>query len=209
MTAPDNLKDGNDIEFILRVTPMDDEVPYNSTFTQLSVFNFKTECTGLNCFVNELYDPEPQTLVLGAGLVMLFILAVYRRGRYDSASAGVIQEAEEDYDSARSVTEIDNRILKSCFLEDKNILKPLWIPNKSSFFDIWQWRRQDLPKIFKTDGRVDIIKTKNISNNNLHGTKSFGFNTKLPLIDIDTISDINGLSEKLRNNLKDYKIISL
>ena len=98
LTAPDNLKDGNDIEFILRVTPMDDEVPYNSTFTQLSVFNFKTECTGLNCFVNELYDPEPQTLVLGAGLVMLFILAVYRRGRYDSASAGVVKEAEEDYE---------------------------------------------------------------------------------------------------------------
>tara|TARA_B100000886_G_scaffold266317_1_gene190656 strand:- start:5741 stop:6472 length:732 start_codon:yes stop_codon:yes gene_type:complete len=118
-------------------------------------------------------------------------------------------EAEEDYDSARSITEIDNRILKSCFLEDKNILKPLWIPNKSSFLDIWQWQRQDLPKIFKTDGRVDIIKTKNISNNNLHGTKSFGFNTKLPLIDIDTISDINGISEKLRDNLRDYKIMSL
>ena len=43
LTAPDNLKDGTDVEFVLRVTPMDDEVPYNSSYTQLSKFNFKTE----------------------------------------------------------------------------------------------------------------------------------------------------------------------
>ena len=29
---------------------------------------------------------------------MLFILAVYRRGRYDSASASVVEDAEEDYE---------------------------------------------------------------------------------------------------------------
>ena len=96
LTAPDNLKDGNDIEFILKVTPMDDEVPYNASYTQLSKFNFKTECTGLSCFVNELYDPEPQTLALGAGLVMLFILAVYRRGRYDSSNANYADEIVDE-----------------------------------------------------------------------------------------------------------------
>ena len=89
LTAPDNLKDGTDVEFVLRVTPMDDEVPYNSTYTQLSKFNFKTECTGIGCLMNEIYDPEPQTLALGAGLVLLFILAVYRRGRYDSSGSFV------------------------------------------------------------------------------------------------------------------------
>ena len=75
---------------------MDDEVPYNASYTQLSKFNFKTECTGLSCFVNELYDPEPQTLALGAGLVMLFILAVYRRGRYDSSSANYADEIVDE-----------------------------------------------------------------------------------------------------------------
>ena len=95
LTAPSNLKDGTDVEFVLRVTPMDDEVPYNSTYTQLSKFNFKTECTGLGCLMNEIYDPEPQTLALGAGLVLLFILAVYRRGRYDS-SGSVVEVSVED-----------------------------------------------------------------------------------------------------------------
>ena len=75
---------------------MDDEVPYNSSYTQLSKFNFKTECTGLSCFVNEIYDPEPQTLALGAGLVLLFVLAVYRRGRYDSTTSSFVEVPLED-----------------------------------------------------------------------------------------------------------------
>ena len=119
LTAPDNLKDGTDVEFVLRVTPMDDEVPYNSTYTQLSKFNFKTECTGLNCFMNEIYDPEPQTLALGAGLVMLFILAVYRRGRYDSSTSNFVEipaeeemklEEEVEMDIPEPVTEQDDDI---------------------------------------------------------------------------------------------------
>ena len=96
LTAPSNLKDGTDVEFVLKVTPLDDEVPYSSDYTQLSKFNFKTECTGLSCFMNEIYDPEPQTLALGAGLVLLFILAVYRRGRYDSSATSVVEVPAEE-----------------------------------------------------------------------------------------------------------------
>ena len=119
LTAPDNLKDGTDVEFVLRVTPMDDEVPYNSSYTQLSKFNFKTECTGLSCFMNEIYDPEPQTLALGAGLVLLFILAVYRRGRYDSTASNFVEvpmeeqmkeEEEVEMDIPEPVTEPDDDI---------------------------------------------------------------------------------------------------
>ena len=98
---------------------MDDEVPYNSSYTQLSKFNFKTECTGLNCFMNEIYDPEPQTLALGAGLVLLFILAVYRRGRYDSTASNFAEvpleeqmkeEEEVEMDIPEPVTEQDDDI---------------------------------------------------------------------------------------------------
>ena len=119
LTAPDNLKDGTDVEFVLRVTPMDDEVPYNASYTQLSKFNFKTECTGLSCFMNEIYDPEPQTLALGAGLVLLFILAVYRRGRYDSTASNFVEvpmeeqmkvEEEVEMDIPEPVTEPDDDI---------------------------------------------------------------------------------------------------
>ena len=119
LTAPSNLKDGTDVEFVLKVTPLDDEVPYSSDYTQLSKFNFKTECTGLSCFINEIYDPEPQTLALGAGLVLLFILAVYRRGRYDSSGPSVVEvpaeeemklEEEVQMDIPEPVTEQDDDI---------------------------------------------------------------------------------------------------
>ena len=46
--------------------------------------------------MNEIYDPEPQTLALGAGLVLLFVLAVYRRGRYDSSAASVVEVPAEE-----------------------------------------------------------------------------------------------------------------
>ena len=98
---------------------MDDEVPYGSDYTQISKFNFKTECTGLSCFMNEIYDPEPQTLALGAGLVLLFILAVYRRGRYDSTTSNIVEvpmeeqmkeEEEVEMDIPKPVTEQDDDI---------------------------------------------------------------------------------------------------
>ena len=46
--------------------------------------------------MNEIYDPEPQTLALGAGLVLLFILAVYRRGRYDSTASSIVEVPAEE-----------------------------------------------------------------------------------------------------------------
>ena len=84
---------------------MDDEVPYNVSFTQLSKFTFKTECSGLGCLMNELYDPEPQTMLLGAGLVLLFVLAVYRRGRYDSSAAEVVEIPLEEQEKADDETD--------------------------------------------------------------------------------------------------------
>ena len=112
---------------------------------------------------------------------------------------------EKTYDSARSITQIDNRILKSCFLNNENILEPIWIKNKKQPFDIWQSQRQNLPKTYKTDGRIDIIKSSNIKKFNLHGNKCFGFDTKLPLIDIDTINDLKGISDTLKKNMNDYR----
>lgn len=118
LTAPSNLKDGSEIEFVLRVTPMDDEVPYNSSYTQLSKFNFKTECSGLiSCLVNEIYDPEPQTMALGAGMVLLFLVAVYRRGKQSNSYVieEVLEEEQtkldddaEDLDIPAPVVEEDN-----------------------------------------------------------------------------------------------------
>ena len=113
---------------------------------------------------------------------------------------------DKEYDSARSITEIDNRFLKSCFINKENLLEPLWISDKLKPLEVWQQQRQNLPKIFKTDGRIDIIKTAIIKKNNLHGQRCFGFKTNLPLIDIDTFADIDGISERLKTNLSEYSL---
>ena len=92
---------------------MDDEVPYSENYNQLSKFTFKTECKGISCLLNELYEPEPQTIALLAGLVGLFIVAVYRRGKYDSSAKHLVEVpledqtklVEEEYDVPEPVVE--------------------------------------------------------------------------------------------------------
>ena len=93
VTPPSNLKDGDNVKFILTVTPMDDEVPYDSEFTQVMPFTYQTQCSGLQCLLNEIMNPEPQTLALGIGLAFVLVFAVYRRGK----NAGVMDESQQNW----------------------------------------------------------------------------------------------------------------
>ncbi len=43
--------------------------------------------------------------MLGAGLVLLFVLAVYRRGRYDSSAAEVVEIPLEEQEKADDETD--------------------------------------------------------------------------------------------------------
>jgi len=93
VTPPSNLKDGDDVKFTLTVTPMDEEVPYDSEFTQIMSFSYQTQCSGLACLLNEIMNPEPQTLALGLGLACVLVFAVYRRGQ----NAGVMNESNQNW----------------------------------------------------------------------------------------------------------------
>jgi|TARA_B110000879_G_scaffold49628_1_gene70031 uncharacterized membrane protein len=93
VTPPSNLKDGDDVKFTLTVTPMDEEVPYDSEFTQIMSFSYQTECSGIACLLNEIMNPEPQTFALGIGLAFVLIFAVYRRGQ----NAGVGSEPHQKW----------------------------------------------------------------------------------------------------------------
>lgn len=94
ITPPDNLKDGERIQFTLTVTPMDEEVPYDAEFTQTVPFTYLTNCNGIGCFMNEIANPSTQTLALGAGLVLVMVFAVYRRGQ----SSGALVEAKVNWE---------------------------------------------------------------------------------------------------------------
>jgi hypothetical protein len=118
LTAPANLKDGSEADFTLKVTPMDDEVPYSEEYNQLSKFTFKTECKGLSCLLNELYEPEPQTIALLAGLVALFIVAVYRRGKYDSSAYQIAEVPMEEEMKMEEELEVPEPVVEESVVDD-------------------------------------------------------------------------------------------
>jgi hypothetical protein len=96
LTAPDNIVSGNSITITLEVTPMDDEVPYDAQYTQRPSFEFTTDCTGFVCIVNFATNPTPQTIALYVGLILVVILAVYRRGQTSVAPGYDLEEMVED-----------------------------------------------------------------------------------------------------------------
>jgi hypothetical protein len=106
MIAPDSLKDSEEAQFEFKVTPMDNETPYDEEYQQSFKFSYMTECSGeLLCLFGELLNPEPQTLVFYVLLAGLVLYAAQRRGRsegdfyeikdFDSEE---VEEYEEDED---------------------------------------------------------------------------------------------------------------
>jgi len=70
--------------------------------------------------------------------------------------------------------------------------------------DYHQKNRQSAPKTFIPNGYIDIIKRKNITNNNLHGNKILAFITE-PVIEIDTKEDFDYLEYKINKQYETHK----
>ena len=102
VTPPSNLKDGGESVFTLTVTPMDEEVPYDSEYTQVMSFTYQTKCNGASCLINEIMSPEPQTLALGLGLAFVLVFAVYRRGQ----NSGIMNEEHQNWIEEEAVEEL-------------------------------------------------------------------------------------------------------
>jgi hypothetical protein len=81
MIAPSDLKDSEEVEFEFKVTPMDNETPYEEEYLQKFTFSYMTECSGLSCLIRELVNPEPQTMVFYVLLGALLLYAARRGGR--------------------------------------------------------------------------------------------------------------------------------
>ena len=126
ITPPNNLKNGENIDFDLKVTPMDEEVPYDSDYTQTSTQVYGTSCDGASCFLNEIVNPEPQTLVLGLGLCAAFVFAVYRRGQ--ASTSGFEDEVflyEDDKDLEPLESTIPEPVMEEEIDDDLELLDEL------------------------------------------------------------------------------------
>jgi hypothetical protein len=99
VTAPDNIRSGDDFQIELAVTPMDDEIPYPAEYTQNPIFSLTSTCEGLNCAINQIVNPSSQTIGLFVALGLIVLIAIYRKGA--QSAAGVEEEktwAEDDED---------------------------------------------------------------------------------------------------------------
>ena len=122
VTPPANLKDGDEATFTLTVTPMDEEVPYDSEYTQVMSFTYQTKCSGASCLVNEILSPEPQTIALGLGLAFVLIFAVYRRGQ----NAGIMNESQQNWIEEEAVEELQlEEMLEEVKVEEDDDLELL------------------------------------------------------------------------------------
>ena len=97
MIAPDNVKDSEIVDFEFRVTPMNNETPFADEYVQRFTFSYMTECTGVSCLVEELINPEPQTMAFYAVLAALLF---YARGRRGSSKEDIFEDDEMPLDDA-------------------------------------------------------------------------------------------------------------
>ena len=104
MVAPETVKDGEQVAFELRVTPMDNETPYGEGYNQVFTFNYLTECNGLSCLVGELVNPEPQTIGFYVILVALLGYAIRRK----PASSGEFYEQKDEVPIEEGLTAEDD-----------------------------------------------------------------------------------------------------
>ena len=99
MIAPDAIKDSEQVQFEFKVTPMDNETPYEEDYLQKFSFGYMTECSGVSCLVRELVNPEPQTIVFYILIGVLVLYAARRGGR----QGGEFYDVDEDVVSKEMV----------------------------------------------------------------------------------------------------------
>ena len=83
INAPDKVKNGEIVDFVITVTPTSYQICNSEEcYIQKPSFEFKTESSGiLNSIMSELENPEPTTIVLMLSVLVLAGFGLYRRGQ--------------------------------------------------------------------------------------------------------------------------------
>ncbi len=93
LTAPDDIVAGRNAEVVLSVEPLNENISTKG-LKQTPIFTFTTTCEGLDCIVSAALDfQSPQTIGLYVGILLIALIAVYRRGQ---ASARLLEQEYEE-----------------------------------------------------------------------------------------------------------------
>jgi N-acylneuraminate cytidylyltransferase len=97
----------------------------------------------------------------------------------------------------RSISKLSNTGFRTLILKNKTLVS-MYDNNKN--MDKLNIARQNFPDTFMANGYVDIIKTKTLEQNKIHGNKVYGLLTKDLNSDIDTLEDFHNFEKILKNN---------
>ena len=114
MAAPDDLKDSEEVVFEFRVTPMNNETPFADEYVQQFSFPYMTQCNGAACLLQELVNPEPQTIAFYVAIVALLFYARGRSGR-----------SQAEYDKDHSFEFIEEDMVEEELDEDDDLPAPV------------------------------------------------------------------------------------
>lgn len=108
MTPSEKAKNGEQVEFRITVTPMDESAPYGDEYRQIGKFQYLTSCTGISCITNEIMNPSTSTLALMGLSALLLVYWVYTSATNRARNALVQTEkvVEEIYDESQEEEEL-------------------------------------------------------------------------------------------------------
>jgi N-acylneuraminate cytidylyltransferase len=104
---------------------------------------------------------------------------------------------KNNYTAMRSISKLSNTGFRTLILKKKTLVSMF---GKNKNMDKLNIARQNFPNTFIANGYVDIIKTKLLEQNKIHGNKVYGLLTEGLNSDIDTLEDFNNLETILKNN---------
>ncbi len=126
LKASDDVVAGRDAEVILSVEPLSQNISTQG-LKQTPKFIFTTTCEGFDCITNAAFDfQSPQTVGLYIGIVIVGLLAVYRRGQ---ASARLLEqeyfEQLEEEKMESELVDIPEPIVEEEIEDDLELLEEL------------------------------------------------------------------------------------
>jgi N-acylneuraminate cytidylyltransferase len=122
----------------------------------------------------------------------------YRRPEIINKAIQKFLKIKNNYTAMRSISKLSNTGFRTLILK-KKILVSMFDNNKN--MDKLNIARQNFPDTFMANGYIDIIKTKILEQNKIHGDQVYGLLTEDLNSDIDTLEDFQNYEKILKSNV--------
>ena len=109
-----------------------------------------------------------------------------RKKKYLNDAVRLFLENHKKFTAMRSASKMSESSFKTFIIKDSKLCSI----NNNFKLDFFNNPKNSFPNTYFPNGYIDIIKTKNILKNFIHGNKVLPYLTKGRIIDIDTLDDL-------------------